>query len=572
MARARATRGSVAAAAAGACLLVALAGCVAIPTSGPINTGDVVLTDPGPAIDLANDPPPDGTPEEIVNGFLSAGAAGVSDEFVVARKFLDPATAARWDPTARVLVYPLQGGGPEIEVREDGTAVVSVPVEGSLDGDGVYTEAPTGAQEELSLELRRNADGQWRISALDDVVLMSASSFANLYRRMPVYFASLDGEQLVPEVRWFPTVRIATAAVRALLAGPSAWLRDVVQTGAPDGTQLGIGAVTVTDQVATVALSAEAGTASESQRNLLLAQLDATLERVPGAAVSDVLVTVGDGGPWASTATTVPVRDVSPPNGPYVLAEGQLSLVEDGVVRPVDDAADLTGRAVHDPAVSLDEQVRVVLEGAGQLLALPTGGDAPTPLFSGTALLAPSIDRFDWVWTGERAPSGGLTAVSADGEAVPVAVDWLDGRSVRSMRVSRDGDRVVVVHTGVSAPAVAIDVAAVVRDETGRPQRLGDERLQIGAGMDDATQVVWVDEGTVAVLGRSGSLTLPTIHLVPVGGPSAALTLVDGTESIAAGRGDRSLYLTDTEGTLRSRQGTSWVVVATDVRDPAFPG
>jgi len=214
----------------------------------------------------------------------------------------------------------------------------------------------------------------------------------------------------------------------------------------------------------------------------------------------------------------------------------------------------------------------VVLEGAGQLLALPTGGDAPTPLFSGTALLAPSIDRFDWVWTGERAPSGGLTAVSADGEAVPVAVDWLDGRSVRSMRVSRDGDRVVVVHTGVSAPAVAIDVAAVVRDETGRPQRLGDERLQIGAGMDDATQVVWVDEGTVAVLGRSGSLTLPTIHLVPVGGPSAALTLVDGTESIAAGRGDRSLYLTDTEGTLRSRQGTSWVVVATDVRDPAFPG
>jgi len=555
-----------------AVLAVGLVGCVAIPISGPVNTGDVVLTDPGPAIDLANDPPPDGTPEEIVNGFLSAMAAGVSDEFVVARKFLDPATAAGWDPTARVLVYPLQGGGPEIEVRPDDTAVVSVPVAGSLGGDGVYTEAPSGAREELSLDLARNNDGQWRITNLEDVVLMSASSFANLYRRMPVYFASLDGEQLVPEVRWFPTVRIATAAVRALLAGPSGWLRDVVQTGAPDGTQLGIGAVTVTDQLATVALSPEAGTASEDQRNLLLAQLDATLQRVPGAAVSEVLVTVGDGGPWVSTATRVLERDVAPPRGPYVLAGDRLALVSDGVVEPVDDAAELTGRPVHDPAVSLDEQVRVVLEGQGGLLALPIGGGEPLTLLSGISLLAPSVDRFDWVWTGEQTPGGGLSAVNVVGEAVPVDVGWLEDRTVRSMRVSRDGDRVVVVHTGLSAPTLAIDVAAVVRDENGRPQRLGDERLQIGAGMVDASQVVWVDEGTVAVLGRSGSLTLPTIHLVPIGGPSAALTLVDGTESIAAGKGDRSLYLADAEGTLRSRQGTSWVVVAQDVRDPVFPG
>jgi hypothetical protein len=198
----------------------------------------------------------------------------------------------------------------------------------------------------------------------------------------------------------------------------------------------------------------------------------------------------------------------------------------------------------------------VVLEGQGDLLLLPNDGQEPETLHSGIALLAPSIDRFDWVWTGEQTPGGGLSAVSAASEVVPITVGWLEDRTVRSIRISRDGARAVVVHTGVTAPTLAIDVAAVVRDENGRPQRLGDEPLQIGAGMVDAGQVVWVDEGTVAVLGRSGTLTLPTIHLVPIGGASSALTLVDGTEAIAAGKGDRSLYLTDIEGVLHSRQGT----------------
>ncbi|HWS58510.1 MAG TPA: LpqB family beta-propeller domain-containing protein [Actinotalea sp.] len=555
-----------------AALLVVLAGCVAIPTSGPINTGDVVLSEPGAAFALANDPPPDGSPEDIVNGFLSAGAAGVSDEFVVARKYLTPGAATEWDPTGRVLVYPLQGGGPDIVMRDDGTAIVSVPVTGSVDRSGVYTEAPSGAQEELVLELRRGQDGQWRISTLDDVVLISASSFANAYREVPVYFASLDGTQLVPEVRWFPALRIATHSVRALLAGPSAWLRDVVQTGAPEGTRLASGGVVVTDQVATVDLSAEAGTATEDQRNLLLAQLDATLERVPGAAISDVQVTVGDAIPWESTATTTPERDVAPASGPYVLAEDRLALVVDGVAEPVDGVASLDRLEAHHPALSLDEQVRVVLDGPGRLVGLPLDGGSPTTLHRGVALIAPSIDRFDWIWTGEQRQTGELTAVSAAGETVPVIAEWLEGRSVRSLRVSRDGERVVVVHTGADAPAVAIDVAAIVRDETGRPQRLGQDRLLIGAALDDATQAVWVDEGTVAVLGLSGSLSLPAMHLVPVGGPSVPLPLVDETASIAAGRGDRALYVCDVEGALLSRQGASWVVVVTGVRDPTFPG
>lgn len=553
-------------------VLALLAGCVAIPTDGPIGTGDVVLDDPAPALPLANDPPIDGSPEEIVNGFLAAGAAGLRDEFVVARMYLDPLTASAWDPTARVLVYPLQGGGPQIEVRDDGSALVTVPIEGSLDAAGVYTEAPADAQEELVLELAQDADDQWRITSLEDGVLIGASSFDNLYRQVPVYFASTDGTQLVPDVRWFPAARIATYAVRGLLAGPSSWLRDVVVTGAPQGTRLSAEGVTVSDQVATVALSGEAGAADEAQRNLLLAQLSATLAQLPGSATSVVQVSAAGGAVWESTATQEPARDVAPTSGPYLLADARLAALVDGAVEPVEDAAALDGLDPRDPAVSLDDEVRVVLSGAGRLLLLPAGGEQPVVLLDGTALVAPSIDRFDWVWTAEQLQVGGLTAVAPSGEVLTVAADWLEGRRVLSLRVARDGSRVAVVHAGAAETGVVVDVAAVVRDEEGRPQRLGSERMQVGAALGEASEVVWVDEQTVAVLGRSGSLSQPALHLVPVGGPSSALSIVDGTTGIAAGRGTRELFVADADGALRSRQGASWVLVTEGVADPAFPG
>ncbi len=119
----------------------------------------------------------------------------------------------------------------------------------------------------------------------------------------------------------------------------------------------------------------------------------------------------------------------------------------------------------------------------------------------------------------------------------------------------------------------AIDVATILRDTTGtgRPQRLGSS-FQVGFSMTDASQVEWMDESTLAVLGLSGSLVAPTLHLVPVGGQTSALPLVDGTVSIAAGRGDRALYLVDTDGTLLWRQGAAWTDVAVGVQDPVFPG
>ncbi|MDO8108590.1 LpqB family beta-propeller domain-containing protein [Isoptericola sp. b441] len=546
---------------------VSLAGCAAIPTSGPIQTGDVALNDPGPPIPVAMEPPRDGTPETIVYGFLAASAAGLSDQFVGARKYLTYQAASTWVPTSQLLVYP-STGKLTVDPESDGKVVVRVPVQGSLDDAGVYTEAPPGGEQELAMELTQNVDGQWRISSLQNVVVMSSIDFTTYYRQVPVYFASKDATHLVPDVRWVPASGAASAAARALLAGPSPWLRDAVVSGAPEGTRLGSAGVEIgADQTATVDLSAAAGTANADQRNLLIAQLTATLSGLP-AVVSSVEVSAGGGKPWEATGRTDMVRNPEPDTGPYVIAGNALQVLDGDKLTPVEGVAPLPVGAA-DPALSQDGEVRVVVVDGTRLLRLPADGSPPVQILAGPNLLSPSIDRFDWIWTA-RSDQPGLVAVSASGDAVPVSADWLAGSQVISIAVARSGSRIAVVHQGDDGRPV-IDVAAILRDGSGRPQRLG-PTFQVGQSMNGASQVEWMDESTLAVLGLSGSLVVPTTHMVPVGGQTDPLPLVDGTVTIAAGRGARALYLADSDGQLLWRQGAAWVPVASGVQDPVFPG
>lgn len=553
--------------------LAVLAGCAQIPTSGPIRQGDVVVTEPGSAFPLPADPVPGADPVRIVEGFLSAGQAGLSDDFATARKFLTVGASVSWDPRARVLVYP--AGAPEVSRGRDGSMLVTVMLEARVDEDGVYTEAATGSREELVFELVQDAAQQWRISALDDGVVMSAANFDNQYRPVPLYFATADLEQLVPDQRWFPTTKDVTSAVSELLAGPVPWLRDAVRTGAPEGARLSAAAVTVTaDHMAEIDLSREAivggASGTRGSRALLQAQLEATLSRLSRTLVTDVRVTIG-GLPWEADGVLTPDRDLAPSTGPYVLSGDRLGVVDAGEVRPLTDAPSLEGLNANSPAVSLDASVRVVLDGSRRLMLLPTDGSEPEEMMTGQDLLAPSIDRFGWVWTGDERVPGQVLVVQAGVEPTVLEADWLADRTVRSLRVARDGSRVAIISASAESSAVSVDVAAVVRGADGVPQRLGDP-VRIGVSLTDATDLAWVDELNVAILGLSGDMSVPTMHLAQVGGPTSTKPLVVGAESIAAGKGERALYLVDAEGVLHTQQAGSWVTVAEDVTDVTFPG
>lgn len=552
--------------------LVALAGCAVIPTSGPVNSGDVAVSEPAPVTPLANDPVQGAEPERIVMDFISAGVAGFYDDFEVARKYLTVGAVESWDPRAQVLVY--QGSEPQIQPEGEDRFLVRVPVVATVDADGRYSETVPGSlPSELVFELRQ-VRGQWRISGLEDGVLIRASNFFDVaFRRSALYFATTDRTHLVPEMRWFPARNTASSAVSELLAGPSPWLRDAVVTGAPEGTRLTTETVPVSSAVAYVDLTAEVRGASRADTGLLRTQLETTLGRLPGTLVTNVGVTVGSL-PWDTGAGVTLERDPGPVRGPFVLQGDRLAVLDGQEVVPLEDAAPLTGLDASHPALSADEQVRVVLDGRSRLMLLPLDASPPVALHTGTTLVAPSVDRYGWVWTGEAASTGALTAVTVAGRVVDVQADWLDGRTVRSARVSRDGARIAVVSTDPAGRGAVVEVAGVVRDENGVPQRLSAETVRVGSALEDVAEVAWNDEGTLAVLGTSASTSAPTptMNLVPLGGPTQVLPMVRGTVGIASGRGERGLYLSIDDGALYSRQGASWVVAATDVRDPVFPG
>lgn len=577
--------------------LLVVSGCAQIPEAGGVQRGDVTITDPGPVFLQPRGPRAGAGPEEIVAGFLSAQAGGVYEDWATAREYLDPGAAQAWDPTVRTVVMgrdpelvqtvgptdetiagaPTDTDSPETdEATEPEIAEISgqVAVASQLDWQGRYTEAATGTLQDLSFSLVRQTDGQWRITGTEDGTFMSDSNFSTIFRQTSLYFPSRDGEFLVPDVRWYPSTNTAAHAVNGVLGGPSEWLRDSVAVVAPEGTRLVLDSVVVDeDGAAHVDLSQEVLGATDDQRAMLQAQLEAVLLRVSG--VRAVEVTVGSA-PLAIRTRVDPTRDPMPAiSSPLVLSGEVVSTVSASGVEPVDGLLSLAGTDPTALAISTSGAEVVYRSDRTAIRTAPTTSVASRVLLTGKDLVAPSIDRFGWTWSGDMLAGAPLQAVSPDGVVTQVPADWLDGRQVESIQVSRDGARIAVVSsdgTGSAAPT-RIDVAGIVRGDTDIPVRLS-EALGAGAAVVAASQVVWVDESTLAVLAQGQSSGVRTVHLVPLAAHSEALSGVEGAEWIASGRGRRAVYVVTTDGELfnRATTGSTWTRVAEDVALPTFPG
>lgn len=536
--------------------VLALAGCVAVPTSGPVAPGDGTVVDAGSIDVLAEGPRPGATPEQVVEGFMLAGGAGFLGEFATAREYLTGPVRQDWQPRAGVIVY---SPSVEPEVSQDGHVVtLQVPVVARVDAEGRYVEAPAEAQESVTFELEQ-ASGEWRISSAPQGLILDQSVFDQQFRGTPLYFVSADGEFLVPETRWFPARNLQTSVTRALIAGPSPWLRDAVTTAFPEGVTLTAQTVVLDDQgVAQVNLEPASAVLSADLPELL-AQLDQSLLAVPGVRS----VKVQTEGVLVDGPATLERGGL--PDGPVEMLQADRLMTFD-----VDELTEVGGidalpAGSRDPARDEAGDVRVVVDGAGDLVTIPASGEERATLLQGGDLVAPSVDRFGWVWT-SRGP-GGLIAASTQGDPVAVAADWLDGRTVLSVRMARDGTRLAVVSRGTDG--VSVDVCAVVRDASGTPQRTG-EPIRAGAVLVEAAEVVWLDEWMLGVIGRSTGAT--AVHRVPVSGPTTALAEVPDLVSLAGGK---VVYAASGDGVLHKLVGNAtWVAVAgvEGVRDPAYPG
>ncbi|HLS04622.1 MAG TPA: LpqB family beta-propeller domain-containing protein, partial [Actinomycetales bacterium] len=436
-------------------MLCLISACAQIPTNGSVQAGlDELDYEPRSGYLLASGPTPGANRVEIVQGFLRAISAGPEDDFAVAREYLTEDARRTWSPAERIVVHPTSSSLEPLLDDQDSVHLMTA-ITATLDREGRYSQAASGAEEEFTFTLVEDSEGEWRISQAPDATLMSAANFDFLYRATPIYFASQDRERLVAELRWFSERNQATAAAEAVLSGPAPWLQDAVFQPAPAGVRLSTEGVVIEDGVATVGLSDQILTASLEARGVLAAEMQQTLLRVPGVHAVELQ---SDSVPLVAE---IPTIDREPIATGTLMALSVLSndgsggedeggdeerpvLLEytDGVFNPLEDLI-LPDRP-QDFAVSLAEP-RVVAVAHPEGISRVREDGEPVMLLEQKSVRSISWDRRDWLWVSKSGTESQLIVINVNGEYQELAADWLVGREVIEARVARDGARVLII-------------------------------------------------------------------------------------------------------------------------------
>lgn len=585
-----------------------LCACGGIPAVGPVTNGPRLgdsrvgglIVPPGPA--------PGADPDGIVKGFILAGG-GFGLEHQVARSYLTRSVQTSWRPDSQVTVYPSLGklkldsaplatapdAASPTDADQDNPAqpgatvvTVTVPVMARVSADGTLANGAAGEQVTLDFTVQYTSGLGWRISKLEDGILLSQEDFTFTYTDVALYFPDRTGEYLVPDVRWFPaTVQgsTATRAVRELMEGPAGWLDPAVFSGFPVGTAFVGNNVPVRQGEATVDISEPALGATEDQRQLLLAQLGATLNGI-SSSIERVRVTVNQA-EFASSSTLVssfagPTLIRSTPGGGVrpvaVTNDGKLVTLTQSGAEAVKGVGALNEVHGTRPAMAPGEQMFAVLSADRSRLYVgepKTGGAAPViaaeVALTGVKLVAPSFDPQGWVWSASETSTGRLLVALPGQRRSSVAAPWLVGTSVRALRLSRDGSRVAIVIEREAGASVL--VAAVKRDADGVPQSLGNP-YDLLPDLSRARAVAWTGEASLTVLGvRAGQPEQP--WEVELGGQPQATLPVANARSLAANQmmpgSSTDMFVGVAGGRVLKREGGQWVQVAS-ASWPALPG
>lgn len=540
----------LAAAALVAAALTALTACQAIPSSGPVREGLSDLSQSEQQVQFnPGGPLPGASQEDIVRGFVAAGSSS-TDDYAIARQFLAPGYKDQWEPSLGVFV---DEGTQSFQAEEGDVGLLSLSGIATVDQHGTLAPLAPGPRTEMRFELEE-VDGQWRISSAPAGVILDKSTFTAIWSPRQLYFLTSDN-RLIADTRWFLNrATLSTQIVSELLAGPSESMIGVLRGAFPSGTALTSSSVPVTDGTAHIDLSVELLDADAATMELVKKQLAASLQSVPGVARFELSVNgvVVDGAP------------VGLPDDGSAAAEHPGTIVLDGGVfgeyagGEVQELAGLGDRIVAlDPtAVSLsaDHRTAAVLHSAG-LTWLSDSEAAQIDVRSG--LLAPSIDRFGYVWSyASSVPDEILVTQPGESQEL-LPVPWLQGHAPVAVRVSKGGTRIAMLVTDGEASAVI--VAGIVRDAAGRPTSLGEiattQLWVAGAPMD----LDWIDDTRFAALTRLGGAG--GAGKITIGAPgqfSVDSGTVADAVSLAGGGTRAALRVLAGDGRMYAPQGVGW--------------
>ncbi|KRF24177.1 hypothetical protein ASG95_06155 [Phycicoccus sp. Soil803] len=561
--------------------MLAVTACGGLSTSSAIQPGlEVGSVQENEVRVEVNPVAPGSSPQQVVQGFIRAAAAS-DDSYQVARSYLASGPQSTWRPDSSVVVF---GSDSEVTYKpsNDDTVTAVAKAIARIDGAGRYQELSPRSRVQVTFRLERTG-GEWRISQMPDNfgTWLSQADLDRLYDPFRIYYVSAGDHRLVPDIRWLPLgTGLATRLARSLLAGVPDYLKGAVRTDIPAGTKLAVDAVTVASGTAKVDLSATKLGNDPGQRQNLGAQFLATVTQAPGVE---------------RVALQLEGADLQMPNGDSTV--DSLSLLgfptpSDPLVKPVlrvgttlvavdpDDVGD-NGQRPPPPQAASFPTVQpgwayLAMSRNGQEIAA-VGGDRAQLIrwrgttqvqltAPGTMLTHPTYDREDVLWVAGRANGATrvwvVNAAADPGDASKstpqtVSADWLSGRTVVSLRLSPDGQRVAVVTTDRDGSSPRVDVAGVVRQPNGLPASLSTP-LRLAPTLSLARDLVWVDDATVAVLGRLTSSQVIRPWLVPLGGPIAAGPEIAGARTITTVNGERGLVVTTDDHEVLIRAGSRW--------------
>ncbi|MCS5722072.1 LpqB family beta-propeller domain-containing protein [Herbiconiux sp. CPCC 203407] len=536
-----------------ALLLVVLSACSGIPRAGQVETGDAIGTDDDiDVIFLAADPTAGATQQEILNGFILA-AKSPQDDYAIARRYLTDDAADVWRPNQGTTVD--SGPRPATSLN-DTTLQISVSEVARVDGNGSYTETGPGAPTALQFGFTQ-VDGEWRINDLADGIVIEELFFDQVFTAHALYFYDPTFTYLVPDLRWFPTsTAVGTRVVRALLAGPSAWLGDgAVVTAFPDGT-ITPAVVTAGGQTQ-VELSGNVLEADAVDLQRMQRQLSASLSDL--ASASNIAISVDQNiVPIPAAPALAPEPSTRVDSRPLVVRDGAFGYLAGASVAGIQGiSAGVESLQPVSAAYSETAGLAAAGAAAGGVYAVRTG-EAPVLLDQRPALIAPAVDPFGYVWS---VPAGSPTELSAfgpEGTVPAVPTNWDGASSITSFEISRDGTRALAFLSVDGVPKLV--VAAVIRNQDGVPQQLG-RPVELRTTPGTPVGATWVDQLSVASVTRlaSGEARATTQTL---GGRSTSLGSPTGAVAIAGGNDLDGLRVLSAEGGLLQQRGSAWQTAA----------
>ncbi|MFI0829403.1 LpqB family beta-propeller domain-containing protein [Streptomyces roseolus] len=603
-----------------ACGGVLATGCATMPDSGDVQ--DVRGANPGDSQVrvYAVAPRENADPDEIVDGFLEAMT---SDDpgFATARKYLTRQAAEFWKPEQSITVLATapdrKGADRNADPENQGRAY---PISGrkiaTLDARHAYqpnspveyTQAIHVVQETVA----GGKDKEWRIDGLPPGLVLGEADFLRNYRSVNKYYFASGEDWLVADPvyirqRQDPVTRMdtVTQTVKALLEGPTHWLRPAVDSPFPSGTELKAGVTTLTtdDQFTLkVPLNAKADRFGGEVCRRMAAQMLVTLGDLPSVRVDQVELQADGGGAVCrlgkgQAAEFRAVRDTGQDETPFFVDDdGRMTALapggKDGVPpAPVPGPLGKGAVPLGSVAVARGETRAAGVSRDGTAMyvsSITTEQEQLPPVFKSAAvgpaaardgLSQPSWDgRRGDLWVADRAKGHQRLVIVPDGTGkwFEVRTPWLtEDTRVESLRVSADGVRIALLITRDGR--TTLQVGRIERQDGADQQVVSVVDLQPAAPrMESVSSVSWAGPSRLVVVGREAGGVQQIRFLQTDGSTSASSVLpgLNGVSAVAAPYRETEplLAASGNDGIVRLVPGANWQPVVKSGSVPVYPG